>query len=323
MSSNRRVYTTGTTQFALFTATVTRVQRLSEHFVRITLADEFLDDYSAFQYHGNNATLDGYIKLLIPPPGQSEPVVIGLNDSWREEWLSAPEHERGWMRTYTVRAARWGIDQHKNIPEIDIDFVLHQDEAGSMGPGSAWATNTQVGDRISFLGPCKPASLWASWNLQDATRVLICADETAAPAAFSIIRELPPQVALDALIEVPAGEGELPQELADCPVLNQGRENLTLHWMPRAQHGERGQLLEKTLRAILGVNGASVADEDAPAVDEPYLWQVAEGGSDTYIFIAGEAGVVRNLRRICVNEAGIDKKSISFMGYWRAGRAES
>ena len=32
---------------------------------------------------------------------------------------------------------------------------------------------------------------------------------------------------------------------------------------------------------------------------------------------------VRAARRVCVNEAGIDRRRISFMGYWKAGQAES
>ncbi|WP_399529138.1 SIP domain-containing protein [uncultured Rothia sp.] len=39
--------------------------------------------------------------------------------------------------------------------------------------------------------------------------------------------------------------------------------------------------------------------------------------------MAGEASVVKTLRRICVQEASIPKNDVSFMGYWRVGRTES
>ncbi|MDO5633953.1 MAG: siderophore-interacting protein [Micrococcus sp.] len=53
---------------------------------------------------------------------------------------------------------------------------------------------------------------------------------------------------------------------------------------------------------------ATVADHERP---------------ETSLFLAGEASMVRTLRRLSVNEAGIPKAHISFMGYWRAGQAES
>ena len=53
------------------------------------------------------------------------------------------------------------------------------------------------------------------------------------------------------------------------------------------------------------------------------MWGLAEEDSDYYVFIAGESAVIKTLRRICVNDAGLDKGNISFMGYWKRGRAES
>ena len=53
------------------------------------------------------------------------------------------------------------------------------------------------------------------------------------------------------------------------------------------------------------------------------MWQTADHPGSTYVYLAGEASVVRAARRVCANEAGIPKLSISFMGYWKAGHAES
>jgi NADPH-dependent ferric siderophore reductase len=39
-------------------------------------------------------------------------------------------------------------------------------------------------------------------------------------------------------------------------------------------------------------------------------------------WLAGEAGVIRTLRRHLVGERGVDRKAVAFMGYWRKGRAE-
>ncbi|NTW42518.1 MAG: siderophore-interacting protein, partial [Cellulomonadaceae bacterium] len=42
-----------------------------------------------------------------------------------------------------------------------------------------------------------------------------------------------------------------------------------------------------------------------------------------YAWLAGEAGVIKTLRRHLVTGCGVDRKSVAFMGYWRAGRPES
>jgi NADPH-dependent ferric siderophore reductase len=41
-----------------------------------------------------------------------------------------------------------------------------------------------------------------------------------------------------------------------------------------------------------------------------------------YSWLAGEAGVIKQLRRHLVAERGLNRKSVAFMGYWRLGREE-
>jgi NADPH-dependent ferric siderophore reductase len=40
-----------------------------------------------------------------------------------------------------------------------------------------------------------------------------------------------------------------------------------------------------------------------------------------YAWIAGESKVVTGLRRLLVNELGMDRRQVAFMGYWRRGVA--
>ena len=64
---------------------------------------------------------------------------------------------------------------------------------------------------------------------------------------------------------------------------------------------------------------------DAADPDDAPLWDVPEGVSldgECYAWIAGEAGLVKALRRFLVSDAGLDRRRIAFMGYWRQGRAE-
>ncbi|MCY1159333.1 MAG: siderophore-interacting protein, partial [Citricoccus sp.] len=41
-----------------------------------------------------------------------------------------------------------------------------------------------------------------------------------------------------------------------------------------------------------------------------------------YAWLAGEAGAITSIRRHLVKDLGIDRKCVSFMGYWKQGRAE-
>ncbi|NUP75157.1 MAG: siderophore-interacting protein, partial [Sinomonas sp.] len=42
-----------------------------------------------------------------------------------------------------------------------------------------------------------------------------------------------------------------------------------------------------------------------------------------YAWIAGESGVVKELRRYLVRECGIDREQVAFMGYWKQGVAQA
>ncbi len=42
-----------------------------------------------------------------------------------------------------------------------------------------------------------------------------------------------------------------------------------------------------------------------------------------YAWIAGESKVVTGLRRLLVNDLGMDRRQVAFMGYWRRGVAMS
>ncbi len=74
-------------------------------------------------------------------------------------------------------------------------------------------------------------------------------------------------------------------------------------------------------------------------IDETILWETPQrlnastitaslnpdrppGALPFYAWIAGEAAVVRGLRRYLVRDVGIDRKQVAFMGYWRSGRSE-
>jgi len=252
---------------------------------------------------------DQRIKVFFPLPGQDAPQVPQGQD-WYARYRALPEGERAPMRTYTIRALR------PEAGEVDIDFVLH----GETGPASRWATHARVGDRIGLLAPdaqVADSSEGFEWKPPaDVQRVLLVADDTALPAVAGILEDLarwphPPQV--QAFLEVAHEADVLP--LA-APVGAQ------LFWLAR-EGAAHGQLLQQAVQARVGPLGLRAAEQDLAEIDidQDILWEQASAqGGGLYAWVAGEAGAVMAIRRHLVKDCGIDKRAITFMGYWRQGK---
>ncbi|MEU7024540.1 siderophore-interacting protein, partial [Streptomyces sp. NPDC046203] len=64
-----------------------------------------------------------------------------------------------------------------------------------------------------------------------------------------------------------------------------------------------------------------VRDEGAPSA----VAAVAAAklpGSAPYVWLSGESGSVKALRRHFVRERGLDRRRVTFVGYWRKGLSE-
>ena len=302
-----------------FRVQVARVERLAPHFTSVTFTGDELEGFGT-------AGLDQRVKVVLPLPE------IGFaafpdGDDWYGAWRELPAELRNPFRTYTVRAVR------PRAREVDIVFVGH----GDGGPASAWAASAAPGDEIVLIGPdeLQPGrTVGIDWRPGAVDTLLLAGDETAAPAIASILESLPADAKGIALIEVPADGDRLRRprarpasRCAGCP----GR---------RCGMPPHGGLLVPAVRdwvvrhlAAIGVARAADSDEAAAALaaaehddlpDTP-LWDVPEGHSldgDCYAWLAGEASVITTLRRFLVREAGLDRRQVAFMGYWRRGRAE-
>ena len=70
--------------------------------------------------------------------------------------------------------------------------------------------------------------------------------------------------------------------------------------------------------------GAPDPHLDDVDIETGILWEVPaeepRAASGAYAWLAGEAGVVKGLRRHLVQEIGLPRTSVAFMGYWREGR---
>ncbi|MET9437391.1 siderophore-interacting protein [Streptomyces sp. NPDC006551] len=176
------------------------------------------------------------------------------------------------------------VREQRTAPdEVDIDFALHEDG----GPACRWAQHAKPGDKVVVLGPAVAENTGVRFRLPaDADSVLIWADETALPAASAVLEWLPAETRAQVYLEVPYSGDRL--ELAT-------EADATVTWLVRE---------EGAPSAVDAVRGAELPGE------APYVW------------IAGESGSVKALRRHFVNERQLDRRRVTFVGYWRKGLSE-
>ncbi|MFC7840222.1 siderophore-interacting protein [Streptomyces sp. NPDC057382] len=239
-------------------------------------------DLHAFHSDGRDQSLS----LFLPHPGQSEPVVpVELGDGWWQGWRELPDGVRAVMRSYTLRALRRDPD------EIDIDFVLHgvgPGAHGEAGPAARWAARTAAGDRVLLLGPAVADNRAIRFRPPaDSDLVVVWGDETAVPAASAVVESLPAGTRARVWLEVPRA-GDV-QDLATAA-------QAEITWLVRD---------EGAPTALDAVRAAEFG-----AAERPYVW------------LAGESGCVKELRRHFVAERGVDRHRVTFVGYWRRGVSE-
>ncbi|MFI2734454.1 siderophore-interacting protein [Streptomyces sp. NPDC018711] len=272
-----------TAPFQFFSLRVDRTRRLGPSLVRITFTGDDLKNFAA-------GGRDQSLSLFLPHPGQEAPVLPPLDDpdmyAILGAWRAMPHDERAVMRSYTVREQRT-----EPAPEIDIDFALHAETsaagAAGVGPACRWAGRAEPGDRVVILGPAVAENTGVRFRLpEDADSVLIWADETALPAASAILEWLPAETRARVFLEVPYSGDRM--ELAT-------RADATVTWLVRE---------EGAPSAVDAVSGTELPGE------APYVW------------IAGESGAVKALRRHFVRERGLDRRRVTFVGYWRKGLSE-
>jgi NADPH-dependent ferric siderophore reductase len=150
---------------------------------------------------------------------------------------------------------------------------------GDVGHAGRWAQRAAVGDRLQMIGPSGNyrPDLDAAWHL-------LVGDESTLPAIGATLAVLPTDSKAVAVIVVdgPENEVELPS-VADVDV----------HWLHRCTAAAPEDLL---VDAVAGLG-----------------W--APGRVD--VFVHGEAGEVRAVRKHLLAERGVDKESASISPYWR------
>lgn len=294
-----------TQPFRMFDVRVDRLERLSPSFLRVTFTGE---DLHLFADNG----FDQRLKLILPLPGHGL-AHLPTGPDWYPRWRQLGDDRRNPMRTYTARTVR------PEAAEVDVDVVMHPDG----GPVARWAEQVRPGDVAALYGPDSryperhgglefhpPAGTGC---------VLIAGDETAVPAICAVLERLPAHLAGEVFMEVPCSDDVLPVETA---------ASVKITWLPR-NGGERGAELLPAVKTAADrlLPPLPVPDTfDDVDVDADELWEVPQEVTDhgpLYAWLAGEAGVIKALRRHLVAERGLDRRAVAFMGYWRNGRSEN
>lgn len=269
----------------LLTAEVTRAERISPNFVRVTLGGDALAGWRHLGF-------DQWFRLALPIAEDTR--FDRLSDRFDMRgylrYLTLPKATRPVIRSLTVREFR------PEQRELDIDFVAH----GSEGVASPWAASLPVGAPVGLIDQ------GCGFTAQGAARrVVLAGDESALPAVLGVLRDLPADATGHAVIEVP--------DLADRQEVT-APEGVRVHWIARATASRPGAEALGVLREL------DLADLVAPGPVAPGPARPAadEGVDDTLqAFMVGEQQLATGGRRYLVNELGVPKAQVKFCGYWR------
>ncbi|WP_435736382.1 siderophore-interacting protein [Cellulosimicrobium sp. PMB13] len=232
---------------------------------------------------------DQWFRLFLTRPDQ-DALSLPTRSSglWYVQYLATPKARRPFVRSYTVRAVR------PDLRELDVDFVVHGDE----GPASRFALTAEPGDRVGLLdqGVGYNPRVEHDWTL-------VVADETGLPAVAGICESLPDDARGLAVVELP--------DLADVQDFRVPA-GVELRWIARS-------------------DGPASADAPSVAGDHAVPGRLAleaVRGADlpsapVYAYAVGESSLVTGVRRHLVNDRGVPKTHVDFVGYWRHGQAAS
>ena len=154
---------------------------------------------------------------------------------------------------------------------------------GDEGVAGPWAARAQPGDEVFFSGPGGAYAPSA-----DADWYLLAGDESALPAIAASLERLPEGALAHVFIEVSGPKEE--QKLATQAAAE-------IVWLHRGD-GRIGEALARAVTALQFPPGEPEA------------------------FVHGEAGFVKELRRLLRVERGVSRERLSISGYWRTGHDE-
>ncbi|WP_159499335.1 siderophore-interacting protein [Microbacterium sp. 18062] len=148
------------------------------------------------------------------------------------------------------------------------------------GAATTWAYRAAPGDRLHIGGPAASRAFPAQ-----ADWLLVAGDDTALPAIGRLLDEAPGHLRAQVFIEI--AEDAHRQTLRELP-------GVTVTWLPR--HGAEAGTTPLLLDAVRGAD----------------WWE-----GTAFAWVAGEQAAVRDIRRHLVDDRGVAKEDIEFVGYWK------
>lgn len=168
--------------------------------------------------------------------------------------------------------------------EVEIDFVLHEDNS----PAMRWLSAAGPGTRVMMKGP----RAHQIPNFGSGKPLALFADDTAIPAVYAMLQAWP--------ADAPAAEVFV--DTADAEAYG------ALHFPPDV----RGHLLLRDAGQHAGTAFSLIAAA-RQLMQEPLAWSV---------WACGERDEMIELRRF-LREAGLLREDMRIMGYWRRGMSNS
>lgn len=173
--------------------------------------------------------------------------------------------------------------------QIRLDVVLHD-----AGVGSTWSTTCRPGDRIAISDPAhfSTSTTQANWQL------LVC-DLTALPAALRRVNELGFDATAELHVVLTDPADEVPVNLP---------ANVTVSWQVVPGYEDLAPAMASAVSRVL----MPLADSATGQL----------GSENRYVWVAGEAGASRAVRRFLRRDLGWEHDAFLACGYWQVDAAE-
>jgi NADPH-dependent ferric siderophore reductase len=237
---------------------VERVE-LSPRLLRLTFEGDGLRELTVEQPAAS-------VRLLVPSPGTDELVI----PEWNGNEFLLPDGTRPALRTFTP------LRVDNAAGRLDLEIVRHPG-----GAVSDWAESVAVGAPGAISGP------GTGYDLPDADRIVVLADETALPAVTQIVAASPASPVLEIHVEVIRDDAVVDVEV---------RAGDTIDWHVTRPGGVPGVELVAVVTAL-----------DA----------VPDG---THVWAAGEASAMHGIRTHLFDTLGIERSRATVRGYWKPAR---
>ncbi|HWS36515.1 MAG TPA: siderophore-interacting protein [Actinoplanes sp.] len=230
----------------------------------------------------------GFVSVTLGGPGVQDLVVTGNDQAVR---LFFPRAGQSGLRMPTASSEAWAA-QVLLMPKASRPWVRNltirrvRPADGEVDIEFAVHGDSAMSSWVRGVQPGDPAGILdigTSYLPPAHTRArLLVGDETALPAILSILDTTPPSLPTQVYLEV-ASKDDI-------------RSDVRLNWLSRDDTDLRPGVL------------ALDAVREATLPDGPF-----------YTWVAGESRLATSVRRHLVNERGVPKRDIAFIGYWRQG----